>query len=257
MPKKQNVHTEKACEFIRYRILSGSYPPGFRLKTLDLASESGMSRTPVREALLQLQQEGLVDIRPRQGARVRTITFSEFKEMSELRLAMESFAAELAAQNRGPEDLVEMEDAMQRMERLLPKLEQKPNDESLVQELAQQDIHFHSAILNAAGNSLLRGEVFRFHLFNKLVNVNLPRIVGGDYDYRDSDAALNERRRFVFECHRAIFQAIISRQPEAARKAMYDHLKEIIDRSIVRMARRERAQTVAAAPSSNILHATV
>jgi len=71
----ENAHTEKAAEFIWYRILAGDYPPGFRLKTIDLANESGVSRTPVREALRQLQQEGLVEIKPRLGARMRTITF--------------------------------------------------------------------------------------------------------------------------------------------------------------------------------------
>src|SRR5690606_758450 len=114
----------------------------------------------------------LVDIRPRQGARVRSISFSEFKDMCELRLALESFAAELAALNRGPEDIVEMEDALQNMTRLVAECDQRPDRVDVVQELAQHDIHFHVAILNASGNKLLQTEVLRLHLFNKLVNTN-------------------------------------------------------------------------------------
>jgi DNA-binding GntR family transcriptional regulator len=255
--RKENAHTEKAAEFIRYRILSGDYPPGFRLKTIDLANESGVSRTPVREALRQLQQEGLVDIRPRQGARVRTITFQEFKEMCELRLAMESFAAELAALNRGPEDLVEMEDAMRQMQRLVTELDQNPASEQLVQELAREDIQFHLAILNAAGNNLLRGEVLRFHLFNKLVNINFPRINLGVQGVDSRLSGGSERRHFVLECHRKIFDAVIARQPEAARSAMHEHLKEIIDRNMVTMARRERSRKDTAQPEVDVLHASV
>lgn len=256
--RKKNAHTEKACEFIRYQILSGTYPPEFRLKTIDLARESGVSRTPVREALRQLQQEGLVDIRPRLGARVRSINFQEFKEMCELRLAMESFAAELAAQNRGPEDLVEMEDAIQQMSRVVAELEEAPQKESLVQELAQHDIHFHLAILNAAGNSLLRAEVTRFHLFNKLVNINFSRITAGGI--RESDESLagnSERRRYVLGCHSRIFDSIVSQQPELARNAMHEHLKEIIDRSMVRMARRERSRAGAQDRDASVLYASV
>jgi len=256
--KKENAHTEKACEYIRYRILSGVYPPGFRLKTIDLASESGVSRTPVREALLQLQQEGLVDIRPRQGARVRSISFSEFKEMCELRVALESFAAELAALNRGPEDLVEMEDAVQQMSRLVAELDREPHKEQLVQELAQHDIHFHLAILKASGNGLLRNEVLRFHLFNKMVNINFRRIsAGGVQDPNELAAGGGERRRFVLECHRKIFEAIVARQPDQARAAMHEHLKEIIDRTMVRMARSERNRLEGKAPASDVFSATV
>jgi DNA-binding GntR family transcriptional regulator len=259
MPKKkENENTAKACDYIRYRILQGVYPAGFRLKTIDLARESGVSRTPVREALLELQQEGLVDIRPRQGARVRSITFPEFKEMCELRLALEALAAELAALNRGPEDLVEMEDAVQQMERLVAELDREPQKDQLVRELAQHDIHFHLAILKASGNSLLRDEVLRFHLFNKMVNINFRRIsAGGRPDPNDPAAGGGERRHFVLGCHRKIFDAIVARQPDQARAAMHEHLKEIIDRTMVRMARSERIRIEGKIPPSDVFSATV
>lgn len=255
---KENAHTEKAAEFIRYRILSGTYPPGFRLKTIDLAKESGVSRTPVREALLLLQQEGLVDIRPRQGARVRTISFREFKEMCELRLAMESFAAELAAHNRGPEDLVDMEDAMRQMRSLVTELDQASDDEALMHELGRHDIQFHLAILNASGNDLLREEVLRFHLFNKLVNINFPRIRLGQLHESGTDSSGGcKRRHLVLDCHSRIFDAIVARKAEIARNAMYEHLKDIIDRNMVMMARYERSRVGPPQTSSSALNASV
>lgn len=240
--RKMNAHTEKAAEYIRYRILSGDYTAGYRLKTIDLAAESGVSRTPVREALRQLQQEGLVDIRPRLGARVRTITYGEFKEMCELRLAMESFAAELAATNRGPGDLVELEDAMNAMTHSVTALETANEDESgeLVRGLARADIQFHVTILNAAGNKLLRDEVQRFHLFDKLININFPRMSSVQDKKSKKFSGSHERRRFVLACHQKIFDAIVSRESEVARRAMYEHLKEIIDQNMMTMARHER-----------------
>jgi len=156
---------------------------------------------------------------------------------------MESFAAELAALNRGPEDLVDMDDAMRQMQRPVAELDQNPESEQLVQELAREDIQFHLAILNASGNSLLRGKVLRFHLFNKPVNINLPRMSSGAQGRDLPLGGDSERRHYVFKCHRKIFDAVIARQPEMARTAMHEHLKEIINRNMVSMARRERSQT--------------
>lgn len=255
--RRKNAHTEKACDFIRYRILSGAYPQGFRLKTIELASESGVSRTPVREALRQLQQEGLVDILPRQGARVRTVTFRDFKEMCELRLAIESFAAELAALNRGPEDIVEMEDAVQNMHRLVIEIEKDSKAPALIQQLAREDILFHSAILNAAGNRLLKSEVLRLHLLNKLVNMNFRKLSGEDWDGEPQIETANGHLRFVLECHRRIFAAIVARQPEVARAAMYEHLKEIIDRNMLMIARSNRHPGDPRALGGEALHASV
>jgi DNA-binding GntR family transcriptional regulator len=227
------------------------------LKTIDLASESGVSRTPVREALLQLQQEGLVDILPRQGARVRTVTFQDFKEMCELRLAIESFAAELAALNRGPEDLVEMEDAVQNMHRLVIEMEKDATTPALIQQLAREDILFHSAILNAAGNRLLKSEVLRLHLLNNLVNMNFGKLRGEDPGDEVQIETANDHLRFVLECHRRIFAAIAARQPAAARTAMYEHLKEIIDRNMLVIARNKRHRGDLRSSSAEALHASV
>ncbi|MBL9216794.1 MAG: GntR family transcriptional regulator [Opitutaceae bacterium] len=262
MPRKslssgtvENAHTNQACEFIRHKILSGAYPPGYRLKTIALAKESGVSRTPVREALRQLQTEGIVDIRPRLGACVREINFREFKEMCELRLTLESFSAELAATNHSLEDIVEIQDAFENMQVLVGKLETATEIDPLVQELAKQDIRFHLAILNAAGNSLLKADVLRLHLFNKIVNINFIRL------NRDNDSALantdnQERRRWVLECHRKIFEAIKARQPEAARQTMREHLKDIIDRSVIAMARNEKRFESLRAADSELFYAS-
>ncbi len=86
---------------LRDGILSGTYPPGSALRQDVIASEFGTSKIPVREALVQLQSEGLVDIFPNRGFQVRPLAASELEEVFRLRLQMEppamAFGAQLAA----------------------------------------------------------------------------------------------------------------------------------------------------------------
>ncbi len=82
---------------LRERILSGSYAPGSALRQDVIASEYGTSKIPVREALVQLQSEGLVDIFPNRGFQVRPLVASELEEVFRLRLQMEPAAVALGA----------------------------------------------------------------------------------------------------------------------------------------------------------------
>lgn len=249
--RAENAHTKQAYEFIRQRILDGSYPPARRLQTLVLAAEIGLSRSPVRDALKQLQSEGLVEIRARLGASVRSFNVSEFKEMSELRLALESYTAELAAQNRGPEDIVEIQDAFGKMEQLTEALEREPLSEQLIHELVNEDIRFHLAILKAAGNKLICAEILRLHLLNRVVRMNFSKLAEGTVVPK----AEPEIRRRVLECHRRIFQAIQTRQTEAARLAMHEHIADIIERGILAMARMEKKILAQDRKRSEVLYA--
>lgn len=85
-------------EGIRSRIIDGDFPSGAALSEVALAEEFGVSRTPVREALKQLQTEGLVTIRPRVGTFVRTPTRREINELFQLKELLEGAAARLLAQ---------------------------------------------------------------------------------------------------------------------------------------------------------------
>src|SRR5271163_4857099 len=81
----------------RDRILAGTYAPGAALRQDILASEFGTSKIPVREALVQLQSEGLVDIFPNRGFQVRPLAAAEFDEVFKLRLQIEPAAVALGA----------------------------------------------------------------------------------------------------------------------------------------------------------------
>ena len=76
----KNVNSDVAYDFLRKRILDGEYLPGQALMTNALASEIGVSRTPIRDALRQLEADGLVTIQPRLGASVKMMDLKNFRE---------------------------------------------------------------------------------------------------------------------------------------------------------------------------------
>jgi DNA-binding GntR family transcriptional regulator len=89
--------TSQLIVHFRDRILAGTYAPGSALRQDSLASEFGTSKIPVREALVQLQSEGLVDIFPNRGFQVRPLCTVELNEVFRLRLQIEPTAVALGA----------------------------------------------------------------------------------------------------------------------------------------------------------------
>ena len=89
---------EAAYGHLRDSILRGSLLPGTRISEPNLAEQLGISRTPVREALQRLSQEGLVELTPAKGARVRVLSAEEVREVYEARAMLEGEAARLAAE---------------------------------------------------------------------------------------------------------------------------------------------------------------
>src|SRR5512141_1326949 len=85
-----------AYQTMRARILDNQWAPGYRALEQELAQELGMSRTPVREALIRLQKEGLVEVVPRHGMRVLPVSAADMRDIYEMLTALEPMAAELA-----------------------------------------------------------------------------------------------------------------------------------------------------------------
>ena len=96
--------TAMAYRKIRRLILDTEWAPGFQATEQEVATSLGMSRTPVREALMRLQQEGLVSVIPRHGMRVLPVSTSDMKEIYEILTSLESTAAELAAGRKLTDD---------------------------------------------------------------------------------------------------------------------------------------------------------
>ena len=143
----KNVNSDVAYDFIRKRILDGSYPPGHSLMTKELSSEIGVSRTPVRDALRQLETDGLVNIQARLGASVKKMNLKECRELCDLRLALESHAAGLAAKNRSEADLREIKFAHEELRRLTDVMLSGGKEEILLADMVKEDVRFHIAIM--------------------------------------------------------------------------------------------------------------
>src|SRR5436190_2563510 len=108
-----------ATELIREAILDGRLPPGQRLKEEELARELGISRTPVREALLILQAEGLVDAAPNRGAVVRSHDGDDLEDLYQLRALLEGHAARRAAASISDDALDSLRASCKRFESLI------------------------------------------------------------------------------------------------------------------------------------------
>lgn len=121
--KKTNDQTnhDYAFEAIRNEILNGDFFPGAWLRERDLVEKLNVSRTPIREALKQLESDGLIEIVPYRGAKVKSIEPDKVIEEYVLRAALEGLAAELAVSNMTDDNIIELELLAAQMDQLLPK----------------------------------------------------------------------------------------------------------------------------------------
>ena len=134
-------------DYIREKIVSGEYPPGYRLKERDLSEETGVSRIPIREALRALQLEKLVVIFPRRGAVVAEISAQFLDDFFEVRTALEVLECRLAAQNATDEDISDLEDAV------VSAREAHARKDKVAFDQANTD--FHAILVRSAHNDVL------------------------------------------------------------------------------------------------------
>lgn len=140
---------DRAYTALRGGILDGRYGSGERLGEIEVAGELGLSRTPVREALRRLGSEGLVEVQPHRGARVRAWSTQDLDETYELRALLEGLAARRAATRISAEALDELDELATSMR----AAEQRtPGD---FDELAALNGRFHRIIVTAAGSAQL------------------------------------------------------------------------------------------------------
>lgn len=139
---------DRAYETLRRGILDNVYQPGAQALESDLAAELGISRTPLREALIRLQNEGLIEIVPRHGMRVLPVSATDMKEIYEVITALESCAVERVARRKPSAS--ELEPLVEATRKMRDALEAKN-----LEAWAQEDEYFHKYLIEAAGNRLL------------------------------------------------------------------------------------------------------
>jgi DNA-binding GntR family transcriptional regulator len=212
---------ERVAGAIQSRVLSGAVPVGTRLRQEALAEEFGVSRTPVREALRQLQASGLVELLPNRGAVVRGPSAREIREAYEVRAELEGLAAELAAERISDQDLLRLREAQELFREavttLIERRTRRPapwRDESVW--VRANDL-FHQTILDAAGNGRLSDTIAELHR-------SFPRNL--------TWSALAQSSRLLAENvdqHEAVLDAIERRDGAEARRRMIDHVRSAGD----------------------------
>jgi DNA-binding GntR family transcriptional regulator len=140
--------TELAYQEIRRQILDSEMPAGFQITEQDLAERLKISRTPTREALLRLAAEGLIEIWPRHGMRVKHVSIDDLREIYEILTALESTAAGLAASRKLPSETING------MRRCIAKMDDALARDDL-REWANADERFHRLLAEASGNQRL------------------------------------------------------------------------------------------------------
>jgi DNA-binding GntR family transcriptional regulator len=146
---------DQAYEQIRRRILDNVWPPGHRALEQEVALALGMSRTPVREALARLRNEGLVEVIPRHGMRVLPVSPTDMREIYEILTALECMAAELLARRKPSAQALEpLVAATKAMDKAL-KAEQ-------LDAWAAADEQFHAQLLALAGNRQLQATAMNY-----------------------------------------------------------------------------------------------
>ena len=177
---------ELALEYLRDRIVDGTFQMGQVLSERKISEELGVSKSPVREALAQLRDEGLVHIEPQKGARVFTLSEDEVIQICDFRQAIESASFELALQ-RDPTCLAkDMDKVVQRM-----AAKKAADDEDAYIAL---DNEFHQLIFEHAGNDYLTASYTRY--------------VGKIAALRKLLSQLPRHTDLSFDEHRAIAEAV-------------------------------------------------
>lgn len=142
MPKlNYKTLRQEVVDEIRQKILGGEFKPGDRMKENEIAELFGVSRGPVREALRQIEQEGLVRYERNVGCSVAAVTEQDIYEVCLLRATLEILAVRLNKGNFSAESLQQMRESLERMKALEDDLYQ----------LAQEDNYFHSRIIEQTG----------------------------------------------------------------------------------------------------------
>lgn len=188
---------------LREAILRGDLQPGERLMELQLADKLGVSRTPIREAIRMLEQEGLAVTMPRKGAEVAGMTLKDMEDVLEIREALDDLAVRIACDKITDEQLKHLTDVKEEFEEST-----KTGD---VKKIAQADVNFHDVIYEATGNvklvtllSNLREQVYRYRVEYIKDPNNYPKLM---------------------KEHESIVEGLRSHDKQAVTLAMQEHVR--------------------------------
>jgi DNA-binding GntR family transcriptional regulator len=194
--------TSKIVQEITEFVLSGKITPGHKLDEQMLADRFKVSRTPVREALRQVANTGLIEIKPNRGAFVASATPGQLEEMFAAMAELEATCARLAAMSMTPKE----RHGLRRLQESMGELARR----DLVQAFVEANDQFHSLIYDGAHNEILRD-----------ITVALRRRL---IPYRHAQFRSSGRLPRSLAEHDEVVKAVVSGDPDGAHKAMLHHV---------------------------------
>lgn len=189
-------------ERLRDSIVSGVYKPGARLNESKLARQFGVSRIPVREALMQLQTQGLVMNHPRRGMFVNTLTDEDTQKINSVRIVLEAEAIKLCRAKLMPEMNTRLSRIVERMEAWSP-------DSGL--DGPALDLEFHRSVWNYSGNAWLE----------KCLDSLVPAVLAR----QTLDGISHELVRWRLKHHRSLLDVIQGNSRQSPEEAILVHLR--------------------------------
>ncbi|MGD9737302.1 MAG: GntR family transcriptional regulator [Solirubrobacterales bacterium] len=192
-----------AARILREAIFSGELRPGQTLGEENLARQLGISRTPVREALVLLRGEGLVETPPNRPAAVRSFSAHDLREMHSLRAVLEGYAARTAVPNLTDNQVGELERSVERYAGMM-------DNDAMLRELVAENFTFHNTIIDAADSERLESMIRQ--------TTAMPLI------YRSYMTYSRENRDSALQDHRKILAALRDRDSERAESLMKAHV---------------------------------
>lgn len=189
-------------EMIEERIVDGRYPPGMRLDEVALAKEFGVSRTPIRETLIQLSSSGMVDLRPRRGAVVADASPHRICEMFEVMAELEAMCGRLAARRITDDEQAELKAAHKACE--------QARDTASADAYFVENETFHQVIYQAAHNAFLAEQA-----------TQLQRRLR---PFRRLQLRIRNRVGTSFAEHQAIVDALVAGDGDKAARLLREHV---------------------------------
>lgn len=209
---------EQVYRTIRENILTNQFPPGYQALEPEIAKQLGVSRTPVREALIRLEAEKLIELIPRRGMRVLPLVPGEFLQVSQVLIALELMAIELLADRKPGRDMLSpMHDALQEMQGAL--------EQDDLELWAEADGKFYRLLIHLCGNDRL-AQIAE----SVIAQTQRSRMITLKMRQKPTDSLLANRN---------LYESLLAGEKEKARNEYSAHKMEVLG-SLMDMLERYR-----------------
>ena len=209
--------SKKVYRILKKEIIKGSFEPGDKVLEGRIADQMGISRTPVREAIRELAAEGFVTLSPNQGVVVRSVSAESIREVLQIHSVLEGLAARLSCEVINEEDLKELENYVNKMEKFANK-----RDSSAYSEV---DLKFHELIVNTCRNK-------RLIQMRKNISDQAQR-------YRISSLSIPRRLKESLKEHQKILEAFKTKDPKKADSTSQKHIQNALKNILVNVIEKQ------------------